>query len=565
MSDIRSEQKVGFPTHEQAALWASQFSEKILNQVFYVVGFSNGEFIREMLKVLDATNTVIVYEPFVGNYNFVKEKSDITDILEDSRFMIYVSENEEKELIETIATVVNYDAFGRTKLILLPGYEACSSILLDIKSALEYQTRMLAFEKITDIALAEKVRTNIVKNFPSVIRERSINQLLETLNSIDKKNIPAIIISAGPSLDKNIYEIKKAEGHAFIIAVDTALKAVLRAGINPDITVCVDPRKELVLFEHDKIKNIPAIFTMDIPDKIVSEHTSPMFFAGYGLNDLSDAFYKKYDDTIYEVLEAGGSVANTAFSAARKLGFKTIIFVGQDLAFTDGRGHTGAAYDDEKKNANDTVNGVIVCEVPGIYGGMVKTEIRMKSYLEWFEKEIHLHPEITVIDATEGGALIKGTKIMTLADAIKENCVESVDWSEIISEIPPLYSKEEQEEIRSELRAIDESLDDLKKVLEDGITSYNKLIYAVKQNNQALMNAALNELKTVNDIDNINPLMQLIHHYCIREEYAAKDALKNDDGSSIDVAVDNGKKLLQAYITGVDNMKKDTYLLKDRL
>ena len=36
-----------------------------------------------------------------------------------------------------------------------------------------------------------------------------------------------------------------------------------------------------------------------------------------------------------DFIDSGGSVANSAFSVARYLGFKNIILIGQDLAFTN--------------------------------------------------------------------------------------------------------------------------------------------------------------------------------------------------------------------------------------
>lgn len=52
--------------------------------------------------------------------------------------------------------------------------------------------------------------------------------------------IPAIVVSAGPSLNNNIMELKKAVGKAFIIAVDTAVKPLVKAGIIPDMFAMLD-------------------------------------------------------------------------------------------------------------------------------------------------------------------------------------------------------------------------------------------------------------------------------------------------------------------------------------
>ena len=47
-------------------------------------------------------------------------------------------------------------------------------------------------------------------------------------------NVPAFVVSAGPSLNKNIKELKRAKGKSFIIAVDTAvLKGIIKVSKNP--------------------------------------------------------------------------------------------------------------------------------------------------------------------------------------------------------------------------------------------------------------------------------------------------------------------------------------------
>lgn len=563
MADGR--QMVGFPTHEQACMWAEQFSGQKLDRILYVIGFSDGQFIRELLKRFDETAMVVIYEPYEENYIYVSERYDIADILEDKRVTLYCGSERLADVLNNMSENVTYERVDRIQLVLLPGYEVCNNVFLDIKYSLEHKVRQVYFEKTTNCVLAQSSRINLMKNISTVVKQRSINQLKDFFLDRILDDIPAIVVAAGPSLDKNICELKNAKGRAFIIVVDTALKTVLRAGIRPDIMVCIDPRKEDVLFCDTETAQIPAIFGMDIPDKVVIEHSAPMFFVGSGDYDIMCDLCQKYGRENYISLPTGGSVANTAFSAALLMGFRTVILVGQDLAYTDGRGHTGAAYDNEEKNTKDAANATQTCEVMGIYGDLVKTDRTMNVYREWFEQQIVVNPEIKVIDATEGGALIKGSEVMTLRDAIDRECVKDFDAAGIINSIPPLFSEEEQAEIRQKLLSIDESLDELIKELSDGINAYRMLALAVKQNNQGLIAKSLEALKAVNDIDNTNPLMSIVHMYCIREEYEAKDALKADEGLSVDVAVDNGIRLLEAYITGAEAMKQDTWQLKDRL
>ena len=77
-------------------------------------------------------------------------------------------------------------------------------------------------------------------------------------------------------------------------------------------------------------------------------------------------------------------------------------------------------------------------EVESIDGGKVKTIYNLKMYLEWFEDQIQKYPNINVIDATEGGALIHGSKVMPLQQAIQKECLAEWNAKEAVERIPKL-------------------------------------------------------------------------------------------------------------------------------
>jgi hypothetical protein len=141
----------------------------------------------------------------------------------------------------------------------------------------------------------------------------------------------------------------------------------------------------------------------------------------------------------------GGSVSTVAFDLARQLGCNPIIFIGQDLAFTDGFTHTKGALEDlfseVEINKFYTLEMVLreqimseeTPKVLDIHGRLVPTSKVMVSYLRWFEKEISKSENTLFIDATEGGARIKGTQVLTLRDALDKYCKENIPVSEILS------------------------------------------------------------------------------------------------------------------------------------
>ena len=82
---------------------------------------------------------------------------------------------------------------------------------------------------------------------------------VEALKGILPADVPAIVVSAGPSLNKNLMDLKKAVGKACIIATDTAMKPLLNAGIMPNLFVIIDGLKPGLLFEHKDLSKVPMI------------------------------------------------------------------------------------------------------------------------------------------------------------------------------------------------------------------------------------------------------------------------------------------------------------------
>ena len=112
-------------------------------------------------------------------------------------------------------------------------------------------------------------------------------------------------------------------------------------------------------------------------------------------------------------------------------GFRKIVFMGQDLAFTGGKSHTsgieGALGDNDKY-----IKSRCLMEVEGIDGTMLQTDFQMWYYKQWFEKAIRDGGDrMRVIDATEGGAKIEGAENMKMSEVVAGECPAEFDFRKI--------------------------------------------------------------------------------------------------------------------------------------
>lgn len=218
------------------------------------------------------------------------------------------------------------------------------------------------------------------------------------------------IIAAGPSLDRNMMELKRVQGHGIILATGTVLKKMLAAGIRPDYVIITDGGS----FTYSQTNGIeesgvPLLYLPTVYYKIVAEYPGERYLICQKDFDKSEGYAGEHG---YPLFETGGSVTTTALDVSIRLGCSAVVFVGLDLAYTGQRNHaSGTAFVTE-------VQGDLFVE--DIFGNKVQTAKNLDIYRRWIEKRIAQEDasEIDFIDATEGGARIQGTRMKRLRDII---------------------------------------------------------------------------------------------------------------------------------------------------
>lgn len=548
-----------------ANIWAEMFDNFHPRGILLIFGLGNGIHIREMLKKLSKTNIVIVIEPNIEMFNIVMNEFDISDILADERVFLSVNGISEGVYESILSLFVDYSNYKLVELYYLPNYDKIYyEQFMDAYKKFKSAVELIILDRNTHIGYSHEFIENILKNCRDIVNQYTINELRESFEKSDIADIPAIVVSAGPSLDKNINELKEAVGKSFIIVVDTALKPVLNAGIRPDMTVLVDPHKPLELFNNEKIKDIPMVVSHMANYRIVEKQRAPRIYFGDRTNYMG-YIYKEYNNDEIGGLDSGGSVANNAFSLAVYLGFKTIILVGQDLAFSGNKSHASSTYE-MKVDKDFMLRHTQEVMVEDIYGNMVSTMKNMELYIRWFEKAIAIHKDIKVIDATEGGAKIKGTIIMPLKQAISDECNKEINISEIISNTRKAFTDSQIEEIYKGFENIPERLKNLKSKVEKGIRDYYKFeeLYRKGKTNTSEFAKYVEKITEANSLMDGEELGELIGVYSAKENFdVAEDIFefKADESEEIKTIVDKGVKLLEAYSKAIDMLQKDLPLL----
>ncbi len=342
-----------------------------------------------------------------------------------------------------------------------------------IKAAAEMiqsQTFQIFADINTLVAKSEEFLDNFAQNSLMAARAPGVVQFAKLFSGF-----PAIIVSAGPSLDKNIHELRGWEEKALILSTDTALKPLLTAGIEPHFILTGDPShanylhlkgactKEALLVAE--ATSYPSVF------REFEGRTVTCIFENSSLRALADLLGNK------GTLRAWGSVATMALDFALLLGCNPIIFIGQDLAHTDGRIYCSNLYFDEEWFADTTDpvawqaqlkelrSGRRTVGVEDIFGRPIASTDKLLSYWNWMIKVFRDHPEVQFINATEGGILRDHVTIASLREALFRHCGEHLDLRSRIrgalsaaTENSLLYVSVSLSEFAGELAAIQDVL-----------------------------------------------------------------------------------------------------------
>lgn len=422
---------------EEAKRWAEQFNIQHINTTISMFGFGNGVFTRALINKMGESDYLFIYEPCIEILDHVLSNYDITDILSDERIRLFVVGLNEYELHHALHSVISITNIKSQIQCIHPNYdkmftENCINFYKELKDS--YNSEIININ--TTIKLANRTIENILNNMEFLSGSYSLLQLSNKIS----EGIPAIVVAAGPSVEENIEELKKAKGKSVIIAVDRILDYLLDAGIEPDFVVTLDPMKDVKYFSRRDDITIPLMSYMEANNDILKKHKGRKIFCT--TNPFVEELYRKTNKTPPNLLPSG-SVAIVAFTICIKLGFKRIILVGQDLAFQGEISHAGGLLSNKGEEAN--------VYVEGLDGDPVKSRRDWKEFIIRYQDLISLRPDVEVIDAKKSGAKIKGTINMPFSAAVAEYCDKSIDLDKVYSLEEEQFESDDLYQIRSYL------------------------------------------------------------------------------------------------------------------
>ena len=210
-------------------------------------------------------------------------------------------------------------------------------------------------------------------------------------------DLPVLILAAGPTLREILPFLSELKKRTLVIAVDTALRACLRAKVEPDFLVLTDP--QYYAYRHIAGLSSPSsiLITESAAYPAVFRFNCKQIVMCSSLFPLGHYFESKIGQK--GTLVAGGSVSTTAWDFARFIGAKEIFCAGLDLGFPGLQTHIrGSTFEEKVHSASNRLSPAEKSGIISLFaanmslesdyeGGTILTDSKMKMFAWWFESK----------------------------------------------------------------------------------------------------------------------------------------------------------------------------------
>ena len=529
------------PHHESRQIIQKECQDPEIN-VVVLIGFGLGYVAEELCQRCDSNTRIIIVEPRSDCLAIALASRSLDRILTDPRIKFIVDTNTNKAAVKT-NNELGLDKLKRWKIIATPAmsrfYQEFLKSYIDHLGACINQ-RVASFS--TSFNSSELFLKHTVANLDVAARSPGVNQFKDCW-----KNRPAIIVAAGPSLNKQIATLKEFKDHLLIIAVDKTWPILKAAGIEPHVVVAIDPRRPCS-WGSEPPENVWFLSAASCNPEVVHS-VKDKHIVSFG-NPLHEKIFKPMIDD-RGVLHTGGSVATNAFSFARLMGASPLIMIGQDLAYTGGASHASGYLWPKTLDEAKNLKGDGFREIEGYYGDRVHVDRQLDSYRKWYEDFMLVYPHEKVINATEGGAKINGTLQIPFSEACttyaEPHSIDLAPFDHAKQSFQPTSS----DIMLSKLRDLSEEIAAFRKLAQEGMLLAEKLNdKAIGQKKSARNNDKLLDIKTALQAIN-NPGKIFLQEFVRKESFSVVrkfNISEQEEAERIQII----GKYLASLVTGCD-------------
>ncbi|MGE5343756.1 MAG: motility associated factor glycosyltransferase family protein [Candidatus Omnitrophota bacterium] len=427
-----------------------------------VLGLGLGYHLETIMAQKDRLSRVLLIEPELTIVGYSLHTLRWRKLL-TCRDFFYVLGPDLDLLAETIHRFISIANFETLESIELPSETRLMQPFFSrAQETIQTEIKTGIYDFKTRLAESVMVPRNILQNLPWILKTRPVAQLQNAF-----PGVPGFIVSAGPSLDKNVLYLEKIKDRAILIAVDTALKPLLKRSIHPHFTVAGDPSYKNYLHlqgTEDRLRHFLLVET-GIAHRVFRDFHDRIFTLSIGKPIVG--LLERHSEPLGDI-EGWGSVISIALNAAVYMGLNPIIFIGQDFSFTDSRNHCrGTTWEDDRMASAQSLDDIQrfertsiggdkkVMETVDIFGNTIHTSERLVLYKNFLARLVNRYAQHTPIrfwNASQGG-IFSEIPYIPLVEAIQTFVYgrQPLDFNALYH-LPTLNKKHNVDRLRSFLK-----------------------------------------------------------------------------------------------------------------
>ena len=432
--------------------------------VFY--GFGLGYHVIECAKKIlseKKPNRLVLIEPDIQHFFAAMSLIDWTPVFEVEKLVILVGAPAESVLpLLEDSTRVNIGESGVSDSYFfdIPAFTAHAASYFDtVRSIIKRNQRKNEINAATLKKFGRLWCRNSIKNISQL-------QKLAGITGFENKakNLPFLILGAGPSLESILPYIKEVASRTVTVCVETALHTLLRAGIQPDFIILTDPQfwayrhiaglRAEESFLITEVSAYPSVFRFPCRKIFLCASQFPVgqyFENKLGLNPGD--------------LGTGGSVASSAWNFAHFCGASEIFTAGLDMAFPEKQTHIKGSSAEQtwhtlssrittpEKFTSATLFSANAVAAKDYTGRPVLTDSRMKMFAWWFESRLAGCPETKTYTLSPQGLAVPGIQNAELSSLLSrpEIIENKKSFLSAAAQIPPLCASDSKKNELAEL------------------------------------------------------------------------------------------------------------------
>ncbi len=406
-------------------------------QILIIFGLGMGHCVDYIRSHRIKYRQILVLEPYNNIFRELLKTRSIHDLLSQKDLSMTLFRDPREVIPQIMGQVLSSN---KVKVLYHLSYRTV------FKEVFEEITRLFSDEKLALGVGAATLNYFLVQWSRNQIKSIAKKSLDASAFYGQFKNVPAIIVSAGPSLENRLEQLKGIGDKALIIAPGTGAKICNRREVKAHMAMAIDSQAATAeLVRDSSIKILMGSYRLD---EEVDKAFPNQKFRFLISNDYLAQYYHHLQGWPIEIINDFSSVSSSAVHYASKLGCNPIVLVGQDLCYYDNKFHA----DEEKDSLGDEVktnwreeldiNGNRVFTDPGFMA--IRRDMETLSH--------HNRDKFTLINASEAGLGVPGVENCTLAEIIDRYIApQSIDVAQTIDGImaQPTMGKVEDTEVMS--------------------------------------------------------------------------------------------------------------------